>query len=155
MKHLILCLLLPTLLFSQWDFRTSSEGRSTEMRYATGKILSKTEYDFEFLVWNNKILGFQFMINSDYFKKDKEYKISLNINFSEVLTLDEFELQDGIINMISFTNENGGKLDIYDVLWKIRHSAGCVVTIVTDNEKLEMFSHPTNSAYAIDFVQGL
>ena len=42
-----------------------------------------------------------------------------------------------------------------DVLYKIRHSAGCVVTIVTDNEKLEMFSHPTNSAYAIDFVQGL
>ena len=146
--------MLPTLLFSQWEYRASMEGRPNETRYATGKILSTTEYDFEFLVWNNKILGFEFIINSDYFKKGKEYKISLLIDSSGALTLDKFELQDGIITMISFTNENGGKLDIYDVLYKIRNSVGCVVTIVTDNEKLEMFSYPTDSADAIDFVQG-
>jgi len=148
-KILFFCLLFPALLFSQWKYRTSEQDK---MPYAYAEILSDTEYDFEFLLWNEKYLGVNFMINSEYFKKGKLYSISFVIDTPSEIKLDEYEVTDGNIRMNSFIDENGEKKDIYDILNRIKNNLGCVITIINNNKKLELFSYSTDSDEAIDFV---
>ena len=54
--------------------------------------------------------------------------------------------------MNSFIDENGEKKDIYDILNRIKNNLGCVITIINNNKKLELFSYSTDSDEAIDFV---
>lgn len=149
MKYLCLLFLIPILSFSQWTFRTSGNG---DMPIAEAKILSEIEYDFEFLLWNNKYLGVDFMINSKYFKEGEQYDLSLFIDDSGEIKLKKYKVIDGNIRMISFINENGENKDIYYVLNKLKDGIGCVIRIVRDGKKIELFSYTTGSKEAIDFV---
>lgn len=150
-------MLFPVILFSQWKYRTTGQDK---MSVAYAEILSDTENDFKFLLWNNKNSlvpddkygGVDFMIDSDYFKEDEKYEISFLIDTSRVVKLDKYKVIDGYLIMKSFINENGEKKDIYDILNKIKNSLGCVITIINDSNKLELFSNSTDSSEAIDYV---
>ena len=65
MKYFILYLLFPSLMFCQWTYRVSS---IDDMQIAEAEILTDTQYEFEFLLFNNKYIGVNFSINSKYFK---------------------------------------------------------------------------------------
>jgi len=85
-------------------------------------------------------------------KKGKLYSISFVIDTPSEIKLDEYEVTDGNIRMNSFIDENGEKKDIYDILNRIKNNLGCVITIINNNKKLELFSYSTDSDEAIDFV---
>ena len=136
-------------MFCQWTYRTSG---IDDMPIAKAEILSDTEYDFEFLLWNNKYLGVNFMINSKYFKEGEQYDLSLFIDVSGEIKLKDYQATDGNIRMISFINEDGENKDIYYVLNKLRDGLGCVIRIVKNGKKMELFSYTTGSKEAIDFV---
>jgi len=149
MRYFVFYFLFPSLLFSQWTYRTSGNG---DMPIAEAKILSEIEYDFEFLLWNNKYLGVNFMINSEFFKEGGQYDLSLFIDESGEIKLKEYKVIDGNIRMNSFINEDGENKDIYYVLNKLKEGVGCVIRIVKDGKKIELFSYTTDSKEAIDFV---
>jgi hypothetical protein len=148
---LLFFLLILNQTFAQWEIKINKNEKKIS---AIGEVVFSvhTHDSIVLNVSKSKLLGLDFALEGDYFKKSKKYYVLFEIDGRKIKVLSSV-IEKGKLRVSKFIDlVSREKYEVQDFLKTLKRGAECVLTIKSDSSVIQGCNKLIGSENAINSV---